>query len=411
MSPKFLFVLIFVLTILLPKINTKSVNGLQYLNVGGTGTYNQVTNMIPNDGLWNVCPATSSSDPAVCWTTPYSVGGSLAPFDEDLTVALRGPMEVQNIAVYYPSGSGWSRVSYWDSTNVGTTNLDWMNNAGSWSICHGSGQSYMSTDSLGSASTPQRFSGSLGNDDNVNLMSSVDCTPSLCPGFIRGVGKQGWTGDACGEKMFAFKVLMPHDTTGSNNNDMPAIWLLNGQVVRANQWGCNCRGMGGAGGCGELDIAEILSTGSEQCTSTLYSFKQSIGASDYFQRPTTVPTTFVVVFDGSGTGTISILSVNSFPFASVSIPQSVVQSWITSAKPTPVVLEEPYTGMSCTSTTSLAATETENTANTVGDGKLSTPMSIAIAVVVVVLVVVGVIGVVVFTVRSRRAAAVVQEVV
>lgn len=403
---KLLFVLI--LSTLLPLLATQPVNGLQYLNVGGTGTYGQVTNMVPNDGVWNQCPATYSDSPAVCTKAPYYVGSSLAPFDEDFTVALRGPMTVENVGVYYPSGTGWSRVSYWDSTNVGTTNLDWMNNAGAWSICHGSGQSYMSVDGLGSASSPQRFSGVLGNDVNVNLMSDVDCTPTLCPGFIRGVGKQGWSGNECGEKMFAIKVLMPHDTTGSNNNDMPAIWLLNGQIVRANQWGCNCRVMGSDGGCGELDIAEILQTGSEQCTSTLYSFKQSLGTPAYFQRPTSVPTTFVVVFDARGTGTISILSVNSFPFASVSIPQSVVQSWITNANPTPIVFDQPYTGTSCSQLTSLVGAETENTAEAV-DGNLSTSASIGIGVAVVVLVVVLVVGVVVLV--KRRRAGSLQEVV
>jgi len=405
-TPKLLFVLI--LTTLLPLFTTKAVSGLQYVNVGGSGSYQKVTNMIMNSGVWNVCPASSSSDPAVCQKNSVYVQGSLAPFDEDLTVALRGPMTVENVAVYYPSGSGWSKVSYWDTTNVGTNNLVWMDNAGAWSICHGSGQSYMSVDGTGSASGPQRFNGVLGNDVNVNLMSGVACTSSLCPGYVRGVGLQGWKGNSCGEKMFAIKVLMPHDYSGSNNNDMPAVWLLNGQVVRANQWGCNCRGEGSSGGCGELDIAEILSTGSEQCTSTLYGFKQSLGAADYFQRPTSVPTTFVVVFDARGSGTVSILDVNSFPFASSSIPQSVVQSWISQANPSKIVLNQPYQGGSCSQLTSAGSALAEDTAE-VGDGKLSTPMVAVVCVVVVCVVVVLVVGVVVY-VKRRRAAAV-QEIV
>lgn len=47
---------------------------------------------------------------------------------------------------------------------------------------------------------------------------------------------------------------MPTDPSGVT----PALWLLNGQVMRAAQYGCNCRGEGGNGGCGELDILENL---------------------------------------------------------------------------------------------------------------------------------------------------------
>ncbi len=50
---------------------------------------------------------------------------------------------------------------------------------------------------------------------------------------------------------------MPNDSTVTANTNLPALWFLNGQIVRANQWGCNCRGVGAQGGCGELDIAEV----------------------------------------------------------------------------------------------------------------------------------------------------------
>jgi len=60
----------------------------------------------------------------------------------------------------------------------------------------------------------------------------------------------------------------------SSNPGSPAIWMLNGQIMRAVQYGCNCRGMGGAGGCGELDICETVlasdSTGTTPGSTFLY---------------------------------------------------------------------------------------------------------------------------------------------
>jgi len=146
--------------------------------------------------------------------------------------------------------------------------------------------------------------------------------------------------------MFAINVIMPHDTS----NNVPAIWFLNGQVLRTNQWGCNCRGMGAAGGCGELDIAEVIPGSSvDQCTSTLYSFKQSLGAgTNYFSRPVTSAVTYVVIFDAHGTGSISILEQTSFPFSSTSIPESTVNGWVSGTSPmATVTLGSPYTGAAC----------------------------------------------------------------
>jgi len=292
-------------------------------------------------------------------------------------------MTVYNVAVYVPSGSNWVRQSYWDNTNQGTQNLVWMDNAGAWSICQGNGQSYMSSTGAGSATTPQPFNGALTSAQNVNLMSAVDCTSTLCPGFNRGVAKVGWQGNNCGEKMFAINVIMPHDTS----NNVPAIWFLNGQVLRTNQWGCNCRGMGAAGGCGELDIAEVIpGSNVDQCTSTLYSFKQSLGAgTNYFSRPVTSAVTYVIIFDAHGTGSISILEQTSFPFSSTSIPESTVNGWVSGTSPmATVTLGSPYTGAACAG--DLSAITEEDIAVDGAQGGLGMGAIIGVVVGVVVFV-------------------------
>jgi len=316
--------------------------------------------MIPNSGTWDQC-----ADPASkCLKTPVSVSGPLAPFNEDLTVAFRGPMTVYHVAVYEPSGGVWNRVSDWTQGNLGS-NLNWMGNAGEWSICHGNGQSFISTDGRAAATSPVAFSGVLGNDINVNIMSNTACmsvpvgtSNDNCPGFERGTAYLGWTGNACGEKMFAFQVQMAEDTSGSNNNNLPAIWMLNGQVVRTNQWGCNCRGMGGAGGCGELDVVEAIPGRSAlDLTSTLYGFKQSLSAGTVFPRRTTSRTTYLTIFNGSGTGSISIMEIPSFSFAG-SITHSDVASWTSSATAETITLINPYSGPACLSSIFASTTTT-----------------------------------------------------
>ena len=102
-----------------------ALSGAKYTGVGGSGTYNQVTNMIA--GEWPSCTANPS-----CITAPKSVSGPLAPFDEDMTFNFRGPMDLYNIAVYQPvntTAATWKRVSNW-SQNQAPDNMVFMNNMG-----------------------------------------------------------------------------------------------------------------------------------------------------------------------------------------------------------------------------------------------------------------------------------------
>ena len=102
-----------------------ALSALKYTNVGGTGVYQQVTNMIA--GTWPSCTANPS-----CIQTSKTVSGPLAPFDEDMTFNFRGPMQLYNIAVYQPAnvtGATWKKVSSW-SANQAADNMVFMNNLG-----------------------------------------------------------------------------------------------------------------------------------------------------------------------------------------------------------------------------------------------------------------------------------------
>lgn len=102
-----------------------ALSSLKYSNVGGSGSYDQVVNMVA--GAWPSCTVQNH-----CQTAPKSVSGNLAPFDEELTMVFRAPMTLNNIAVYQPANTSaqtWSKVSSW-SLGSQPDNLVFMNNKG-----------------------------------------------------------------------------------------------------------------------------------------------------------------------------------------------------------------------------------------------------------------------------------------
>jgi hypothetical protein len=70
----------------------QAVQRIAYENIGATGTYNKVDGMSTDNG-------------GFCNFTPFTYSGVLAPFDEDLSIHLRGPIELKQFAVYVPSQS------------------------------------------------------------------------------------------------------------------------------------------------------------------------------------------------------------------------------------------------------------------------------------------------------------------
>ena len=96
-----------------------------------------------------------------------------------------------------------------------------------------------------------------------------------------------------------FEFTMPMSGKKGFNADMPAIWLLNGKIPRTQQYGnCSCWGGIGKGGCGEFDIVEVLAEGGTKCKSTFH-YTNSIGNSDYIDRPADNTMKLAVVFQSS----------------------------------------------------------------------------------------------------------------
>eukprot|EP00753_Platysulcus_tardus_P003312 PLAT12380.1.p1 GENE.PLAT12380.1~~PLAT12380.1.p1 ORF type:complete len:364 (-),score=-6.94 PLAT12380.1:241-1332(-) len=300
-----------------------ALTSLKYTNVGGSGSYQQVTNMLP--GTFPTCDVNPS-----CIQQPKQISGNLAPFNEDLTMVFRGPMNLHNIAAYQPgnsTGATWSQVSSWAAGGSGS-NLVFMNNkggstSGEWSICGGSSQSYANGAFTDAAASPSAstYTGNLPDGQEVNIMTSTACTSSTCDGFFRGTANLGWADS----KMFVMEVEMP-----SGGSTPPAIWALNGQIVRSAQYGCNCRGQGSPGGCGELDVVEVISGQDQnQGISEIYSFKGATGTGSdaFFARPASGTATYAVIFDVK-TDQIAIQHWDSFDFSTGSVTRSEIDGYL-----------------------------------------------------------------------------------
>ena len=151
-------------------------------------------------------------------------------------------------------------------------------------------------------------------------MTATTCKEGSCDGFSRGTANEGWAGS----KMVVFDFEMPDDASS-----LPAIWGLNAQVVRAAQYGCNCRGMGGDGGCGEIDIAETLVANSVQAISEIYSFKGATGSGDgnYFARPSGSAATLAAIFDVK-TDAIALVRLSDFDFTQPQITRSMIDGYL-----------------------------------------------------------------------------------
>ncbi|KAH7473903.1 Protein TOS1 [Phytophthora ramorum] len=293
------------------------------------GTYGKVTEM------------------SSCTTEDVSLTDPVGPMSEEVSLVFRGPMSIYNIAVFNASsGSDWSKVSAY-SQNGTQDNMVFMNNLNiDYTGADSSPQGYATDDGSGTATSSTAFGGSLADASDssvtgggpcvstgceVNIMTETNCADEDgCIGYYDDMGFHGWDG---GMKMFVTKVQMP---TGDSVN-RPAIWMLNAQVVRANQYGCNCRGEGAEGGCGELDIAEVIETNTDKDkVSTHYYFYDgsvSAGGDNYASRPTDSAVTYVTIIDNSSDGSIKIIELggDDFDFDVDAVTADQVTSWLSAS--------------------------------------------------------------------------------
>ncbi len=316
--------------VFVPNTGKQEVSALTYTDVGASGAYDQVVT-----GWSKATGCVADTDGTLCNTVyrqPKQVSGALAPFDEEMSLVFGGPVELYQVAVYSPTASGWERQAYWD--RCVTDGLVFAGNK-SWYECGGFVESYVTADGTAESDVPVQFSGSIAAGTEVNVMSSALCSGSTAAsdcGWSSGLPLHGFKGDAAGSKMFATKFRMP---LGSKT---PAYWILPAQVIRSSQYGCNCRGEGSdptyKGGCGELDVAEILGgvTTSVEATTTLYSFQNITGGGSVaFERPVDESAVFLVIFDApSRQIAIRRLGPSDFDFAATE-PSARIAAFLAAA--------------------------------------------------------------------------------
>lgn len=234
-------------------------------------------------------------------------------------------------------GSGsWSKTASYNADSSSASGLAFMNNlggsgSGTFSFLWGNSLSYAGSDGTSAASSPQVLKKTtVPSNKEFIIFSDSECGENNgdCGYYRPGtVAHHGFGGD---QKIFLFEFSMPTESQVSKytmDYDMPAIWLLNAQIPRTLQYGndeCSCWKTG----CGELDLFEVLTSGSDKMKATLHDSQGNNGGgpSDYFARPTSGTMTGAVIFDGEN---ISIVKLDSFPS---NVDDSTVQQWTSSVQ-------------------------------------------------------------------------------
>ncbi|GMF03004.1 unnamed protein product [Ambrosiozyma monospora] len=235
---------------------------LQFQNYGYAGSYYKVKSMDLSDSECT-CELDKSK--------PYDFSGAIAPLNEEVSIHIRGPLNLQKMAFYtadsytYGSTSGsWSRQAYYDSSAGTADNVTFLGNVGTNYTCVGKALNYVDSDGLTKADSSTVLGNvTLESDEEFAIYSSVKC------------GDSGWSKD-CGvyrkdidayhgfygtTKMFLFQFRAPLDTTSDTSTtsyDMPAIWLLNANIARTSQYPTNANCSSWRSGGGEFDIFEVM---------------------------------------------------------------------------------------------------------------------------------------------------------
>jgi hypothetical protein len=222
---------------------------ITFQSIGAAGWYPS-----RRDPAIGPCDAYRSS--TCCLATNTITSDALTPWDEDLIMTLRGPMQVKQLAVYQPgaaTGAPWQLVSAWDGLATSAQGIAFDGNG---------------TEKTG-------FAGSIGTECLVNVSTSslFACgagSSPYCPAPSGGHHDYyGWSGS----KLFVILATMPHapavpgpcsmSTTG-NWYDAPWIGLSVGELVRAGAFSnCQCYAKDPskgylADGCGQFNIFEVV---------------------------------------------------------------------------------------------------------------------------------------------------------
>ncbi|GAP84371.1 putative tos1 protein [Rosellinia necatrix] len=230
------------------------------------------------------------------------------------------------------------RSAYYDAASGVADGLVFLANVGSpgvsgtWDTVWGSSLAYVNEEGAAAAASPTVLKNKLLDDtQEIAIFSDAPCDESCGATRPDSVAYKGFEGAS---KVFVVELTMPDSGKSGAGQNMPAYWLLNAAIPRTAQYAsCSCwKGDNESplqGGCGELDVVEILSPGDTRAKSTFH-FANGVGDSHYIDRPVNGPMTVAVVMDAASS-VVSIKVLDSFDF-SPSLTSAQVQDMVNDEK-------------------------------------------------------------------------------
>ncbi|KAI1809767.1 TOS1 protein [Poronia punctata] len=212
-------------------------------------------------------------------------------------------------SAYYEASSGTAEGLVF-LANVGDPQI-----SGTWDTVWGSSLGYVDENGASCAASATVLKDTLLDDNKeIAIFSDIPCDESCGAYRPDSVAYKGFAGAS---KVFIVQMTMPLSGKTGWNMDMPSYWLLNAAIPRTGQYtSCSCWQGDFAspldGGCGELDVLEILSSGDCRGKSTFH-FANGVGDSHYFDRPTEGPITLALVTDPNS-ASVSIKELDNFAF-------------------------------------------------------------------------------------------------
>ncbi|HTM46577.1 MAG TPA: DUF2403 domain-containing protein, partial [Polyangiaceae bacterium] len=229
---------------------------ITFQNVGGTGWYPS-----RRDPATGPCDVVNT---ATCCMTQHQIDSDqLTPWNEELSMTIRGPMAVKQIVAYQPgAGDTWARVSAWDSRGTKDGIAFW-----------GSG-------------AMNGFDGRIGNICEAEV--APDMPYPAGPGSVPycPAGNNLYYGFG-GSKLIVVLGWDPHQGSGvlddvscgpaSNGwNDAPWIGLTHGELVRSGRYSdCQCWSKPGnpyaQDGCGQFNVFEVVNDNNQYANFDIFS--------------------------------------------------------------------------------------------------------------------------------------------